>query len=137
MPFIRGAPECKKIYLPIFLYTIISSVSLCSFSITVFLVVFSPFVFVKLWANAKHDSVFGESVKQYQIQMACTSNIYWTAATNFMPVLGAIIADSYVDRFPMIKFGSVVSLLVIIWYLHLEILLANCVLHISFPFLLV
>lgn len=54
-------------------------------------------------------------MKKYHMKMTTASNIlfYWSAATNFMPVIGAIIADSYVGRFTMIGFGSVVSLLVI------------------------
>ncbi|CAL1373463.1 unnamed protein product [Linum trigynum] len=41
----------------------------------------------------------------------------WSAATNFTPVLGAFLADSYVGRFRMIAFGSIFSLmgLVTIW----------------------
>lgn len=37
----------------------------------------------------------------------------WTAATNFVPILGAFLADSYVGRYPMIGFGCIISLLVI------------------------
>lgn len=43
---------------------------------------------------------------------AATALNLWSAATNFMPLVGAFIADSYTGRFPMIAFGSVVSLLV-------------------------
>lgn len=56
---------------------------------------------------------------QYHMEMTTASNIlfYWSAATNFLPILGAIIADSYVGRFHMIGFGSVVSLLgmILLW----------------------
>ena len=57
-------------------------------------------------------------MRQYHMEMTAASNVlfYWSAATNFLPILGAIIADSYVGRFHMIGFGSVVSLLVNIWY---------------------
>lgn len=36
----------------------------------------------------------------------------WSAATNFFPLIGAFIADSYTGRFPLIGFGSSTSLLV-------------------------
>ncbi|WZZ22601.1 hypothetical protein YC2023_123988 [Brassica napus] len=35
----------------------------------------------------------------------------WSAATNFFPLIGAFIADSYTGRFPLIGFGSSTSLL--------------------------
>uniref|UniRef100_A0A803LBR1 NPF family transporter n=1 Tax=Chenopodium quinoa TaxID=63459 RepID=A0A803LBR1_CHEQI len=49
----------------------------------------------------------------YGLEMATGSNILflWAAATNFTPILGAFLADSYVGRFPMIAFGSIFSLL--------------------------
>lgn len=61
-------------------------------------------------------------MNQYHMEMTTTSNIlfYWSAANNFTPVLGAIVADSYVGRFHMIGFGSVINLLVIV-ILHLNI----------------
>ncbi|KAM7459375.1 hypothetical protein LguiA_036369 [Lonicera macranthoides] len=51
-------------------------------------------------------------MKDYHMGMASGSNIlfFWSAATNFMPVLGAYLADSFVGRFPMIGFGSILSL---------------------------
>uniref|UniRef100_A0A7N0VGE0 Uncharacterized protein n=2 Tax=Kalanchoe fedtschenkoi TaxID=63787 RepID=A0A7N0VGE0_KALFE len=41
----------------------------------------------------------------------------WSAATNFMPVVGAFIADSYLGRFLAISLGSIISLLgmILIW----------------------
>lgn len=36
----------------------------------------------------------------------------WSAATNFLPLVGAFTADSYTGRFPLIGFGSSISLLV-------------------------
>ncbi|KAL3500558.1 hypothetical protein ACH5RR_039651 [Cinchona calisaya] len=58
-------------------------------------------------------------MNQYHMEMTTTSNIlfYWSAANNFTPVLGAIVADSYVGRFHMIGFGSVVNFLgmVLLW----------------------
>lgn len=53
-------------------------------------------------------------VRKYNMRMTTASNIlfYESAATNFMPVIAAIIADSYVGRFNMIGFASVVCILV-------------------------
>lgn len=36
----------------------------------------------------------------------------WSAATNFMPLIGAFIADSYLGRFLCIGLGSISTLLV-------------------------
>ncbi|XP_015573060.1 protein NRT1/ PTR FAMILY 1.2 isoform X2 [Ricinus communis] len=54
--------------------------------------------------------------REYRIEAAKGANIifFWSAATNFTPILGAFIADSYVGRFRMIGFGSIASLLGII-----------------------
>ncbi|KAI9106692.1 hypothetical protein K1719_022220 [Acacia pycnantha] len=43
--------------------------------------------------------------------------LLFTAAANFLPVLGAFLADSLVGRYPMIAFGSIASLLgmVLLW----------------------
>ena len=38
----------------------------------------------------------------------------WITATNFVPILGAFLADFYVGRYPMIGFGCIISLLVIV-----------------------
>ncbi|CAI9093515.1 OLC1v1029027C4 [Oldenlandia corymbosa var. corymbosa] len=58
-------------------------------------------------------------MKQYRMEMASASNVlfYWTAATNFLPILGAILADSYVGRYYMIGFGSAISFLgmILLW----------------------
>ena len=50
----------------------------------------------------------------YGMQIATAANVLflWSAASNFMPILGAFLADSYVGRYRMIGFGSIVSLLV-------------------------
>ncbi|XP_021277347.1 protein NRT1/ PTR FAMILY 1.2 [Herrania umbratica] len=41
----------------------------------------------------------------------------WTAANNFTPILGAFVADSYVGKYRMIGFGSILSFLgmVLLW----------------------
>ncbi|TXG62019.1 hypothetical protein EZV62_013382 [Acer yangbiense] len=43
--------------------------------------------------------------------------LFWNAATSMLPVVGAIVADSYVGRYPMIGFGSIASLLgmILLW----------------------
>ena len=54
--------------------------------------------------------------REFGMQIASAANVLfiWSAATNFMPILGAYLADSYVGRYRMIGFGSIVSLLVTI-----------------------
>ncbi|KAL3820478.1 hypothetical protein ACJIZ3_006383 [Penstemon smallii] len=58
-------------------------------------------------------------MKQYNMKMTTASNVMllWSAATNFMPLLGAIIADSYLGRFYTIGFGSIICLLgmILLW----------------------
>lgn len=56
--------------------------------------------------------------KVYGMQTAEASNflLLWSAATNFIPLIGAFLADSYVGRYPMIGFGSIASLLVIFFH---------------------
>ncbi|KAF3971085.1 hypothetical protein CMV_005270, partial [Castanea mollissima] len=51
--------------------------------------------------------------REFGMQIASAANVLflWSAATNFMPILGAYLADSYVGRYRMIGFGSIVSLL--------------------------
>ncbi|CAK9166097.1 unnamed protein product [Ilex paraguariensis] len=53
-------------------------------------------------------------MREYHMEMATGSNILflWSAATNFLPVVGALLADSLMGRFWMIAFGSVISFLV-------------------------
>lgn len=57
--------------------------------------------------------------KEYHMGMISGTNIIniWSSATNFLPVIGAFLADSFVGRYPMIGFGSVISLLgmILLW----------------------
>ncbi|KAK1549650.1 hypothetical protein Q3G72_005573 [Acer saccharum] len=57
--------------------------------------------------------------EECNMEVARATNLLfiWSAATNFLPVLGAIVADSYVGRYPMIGFGSIASLLgmILVW----------------------
>ncbi|GJW76257.1 NRT1/ PTR family 1.2-like protein [Tanacetum coccineum] len=52
-------------------------------------------------------------MSDYKISVAKGTNILflWTAASNFAPVLGAFLSDSYLGRFLTIGFGSLFSLL--------------------------
>ncbi|XP_022152947.1 protein NRT1/ PTR FAMILY 1.2-like [Momordica charantia] len=52
-------------------------------------------------------------MKDYNLGFAKGNNVlfFWSAATNFMPLLGAFLADSYLGRFLTIGFGSIASFL--------------------------
>ncbi|KAK2639684.1 hypothetical protein Ddye_027479 [Dipteronia dyeriana] len=56
---------------------------------------------------------------RYNMETTTATNLIlvWNAATNVMPVVGAIVADSYVGRYPMIGFGSIASFLgmILLW----------------------
>ncbi|XP_048331579.1 protein NRT1/ PTR FAMILY 1.2-like [Ziziphus jujuba] len=57
--------------------------------------------------------------KEYALSAARAANILflWSAATNFTPIVGAFLADSYMGRYSIIGFGSIISLLgmVLLW----------------------
>ncbi|KAJ0816712.1 putative proton-dependent oligopeptide transporter family, MFS transporter superfamily [Helianthus annuus] len=42
--------------------------------------------------------------------------LIWSAATNFLPIAGAFLADSFLGRFLTIFLGSIISLMVCIAY---------------------
>ncbi|WOG85657.1 hypothetical protein DCAR_0104848 [Daucus carota subsp. sativus] len=50
---------------------------------------------------------------EYHMGLVTGTNIItlWTSASNFLPVLGAFLADSSVGRYSMIAFGAIVGLL--------------------------
>ncbi|CAM8992065.1 unnamed protein product [Rhodiola kirilowii] len=58
-------------------------------------------------------------MKDYKLGVAQGTYIlfFWTAATNFLPIIGAFFADSYLGRFLTIGFGSISSLLgmILLW----------------------
>ncbi|KAL2928426.1 Protein NRT1/ PTR FAMILY 1.2, partial [Bienertia sinuspersici] len=58
-------------------------------------------------------------MKDYKMSLAKGQNLLflWTAATNFLPLIGAFVADSYLGRFLTIGFGSIISLLgvILLW----------------------
>ena len=51
----------------------------------------------------------------YGMELTAGSNFifFWNAATNITPVIGAFLSDSYLGRFWMIGFGSIISVLVL------------------------
>ncbi|XP_052111643.1 protein NRT1/ PTR FAMILY 1.2 [Arachis duranensis] len=57
--------------------------------------------------------------REYGMETAAATNflLLWSAATNFTPLIAALLADSCVGRYSMIAFGSVTSLLgmVLLW----------------------
>ncbi|XP_061367390.1 protein NRT1/ PTR FAMILY 1.2-like [Gastrolobium bilobum] len=57
--------------------------------------------------------------REYGMQTAGATNLLllWSAATNFTPLIGAFLADSYFGRYSMIAFGSIASLLgmILLW----------------------
>ncbi|XP_021732019.1 protein NRT1/ PTR FAMILY 1.2 [Chenopodium quinoa] len=58
-------------------------------------------------------------MKDYKMSLAKGQNLlfFWSAATNFFPLIGAFVADSYLGRFLTIGIGSIISLLgmILIW----------------------
>ncbi|PON88402.1 Proton-dependent oligopeptide transporter [Trema orientale] len=58
-------------------------------------------------------------MRDYHLGLAKGTNIifFWSAAINFMPLLGAFLSDSYLGRFLTIGFGSIASFLgmVLLW----------------------
>lgn len=53
-------------------------------------------------------------MREYNMGLAQVTNLlfFCSAASNFMPVLGAFLSDSYLGRFQAIAFGSIASFLV-------------------------
>ncbi|KAL6547564.1 hypothetical protein OROHE_009269 [Orobanche hederae] len=54
-------------------------------------------------------------MKEYHMKMTTASNVLflWSSTTNFMPLLGAMLADSFLGRFYTIGFGSMICLMVL------------------------
>lgn len=63
---------------------------------------------------------------EYHMGMVTGVNIIqlWTAAGNFLPVVGAFFADSSVGRYPVIAFGSIVGLLVLLFRFLLSFIMS-------------
>lgn len=69
--------------------------------------------------------------REYNMETTQASNVLfiWSAATNFTPVLGAFIADSYTGRYRMVGFGSIATLLVIIYFFSaVLVFIISCIL---------
>ncbi|XP_047325084.1 protein NRT1/ PTR FAMILY 1.2-like [Impatiens glandulifera] len=75
--------------------------------------------FEKLASSGLGPNMIIYLMSEYNMSMTTASNFIfiWSAATTFFPILGAIIADSYLGRFTMIAVGSLVSLLgmILLW----------------------
>ncbi|KAL3645916.1 hypothetical protein CASFOL_011096 [Castilleja foliolosa] len=58
-------------------------------------------------------------MKEYHMGMSSASTVLflWSSATNFMPLVGAVLADSFLGRFYTIGFGSTICLMgmIILW----------------------
>ncbi|XP_010254052.1 PREDICTED: protein NRT1/ PTR FAMILY 1.2 [Nelumbo nucifera] len=58
-------------------------------------------------------------MKEYNMSTATGTSIlfYWSALTNFMPIIGAFLSDSCLGRFALIGLGSISSLLgmILLW----------------------
>lgn len=58
-------------------------------------------------------------IKDYKMSVSQGTNLIflWSAATNFLPLVGAFLADSFLGRFLTIAFGSITSLLgmILLW----------------------
>uniref|UniRef100_A0A1S3ZY37 Protein NRT1/ PTR FAMILY 1.2-like n=1 Tax=Nicotiana tabacum TaxID=4097 RepID=A0A1S3ZY37_TOBAC len=54
-------------------------------------------------------------MNDYRMEVTTAQNLlfFWSAATNFLPLVGAFVADSYLGRFLAIGLGSIFSFLVI------------------------
>lgn len=66
--------------------------------------------------------------REYGMDAASGAQILflYSAAGNFMPIIGAFLADTYVGRYPMIGFGCITSLLVRLTFITLvEIMVLN------------
>ncbi|XP_016459445.1 protein NRT1/ PTR FAMILY 1.2-like [Nicotiana tabacum] len=52
-------------------------------------------------------------MKDYRMEVTTAQNLlfFWSAATNFLPLVGAFVADSYLGRFLAIGLGSIFSFL--------------------------
>ncbi|KAK4361910.1 hypothetical protein RND71_017151 [Anisodus tanguticus] len=52
-------------------------------------------------------------MREYKMEVTSAQNLlfFWSAATNFLPLVGAFVADSYLGRFLAIGLGSIFSFL--------------------------
>lgn len=70
--------------------------------------------------------------REYNMETTEASNtlFIWSAVTNFTPVIGAFIADSYTGRYQMVGFGSIATLLVIFYsFSSVLVFIISCILR--------
>lgn len=74
--------------------------------------------FERLASSGLSPNMIRYLMNEYHMNVTTGNNIIllWSAATNFLPVFGAFIADSLLGRFKMIGLGSIFSLLVLHHY---------------------
>ena len=53
--------------------------------------------------------------REFGMETAKAANVifFWSAANYFTPIIGALLADSYMGKYRMIELGSIFSFLVI------------------------
>ncbi|KAL9232095.1 hypothetical protein vseg_007240 [Gypsophila vaccaria] len=58
-------------------------------------------------------------MSEYKMSVGSAQNLlyFWNAALNFLPIFGAVLADSFLGRFLTIGFGSIITLLgmLVLW----------------------
>ena len=66
-------------------------------------------------------------MRDYRMDITTTQNLlfFWSAATNFLPIVGAVVADSYLGRFLTIGLGSIFSFMVTYFSLKTNLLLIS------------
>ncbi|WOG96348.1 hypothetical protein DCAR_0415683 [Daucus carota subsp. sativus] len=76
-------------------------------------------LFERLASSGLSPNMIRYLMEEYHMDVTTGNNIilFWSAATNFLPVLGAFIADSFLGRYRMIGVGTIFSLLgmAILW----------------------
>lgn len=70
--------------------------------------------FEKVASTGLHANMILYLVFEYHMDVVTGTTILflWNAIANFMPILGAFLSDSYLGRFRVIAWGTVVTLIV-------------------------
>ncbi|KAJ7973833.1 Protein NRT1/ PTR FAMILY 1.2 like [Quillaja saponaria] len=75
--------------------------------------------FEKVAGFGLHVNIIFYLINEYHLDPATGASILflWSAISNFMPIIGAFVSDSYLGRFRVIAYGTVISLLgmVLLW----------------------